>query len=383
MTRWFDRWVPELFIVTVFVLTAFGALMTYSSSVFFAQEIYHNRLHFFYREMLWIGVGIGAAGIMMNVHYQALERWSWLLLVLATGALLLVYVPGLGRPVNHALRWIRIGPFSFQPSEFAKYALVIFVAARLTRHRRHIEHFMPGVFLPLLLAGLPLGLALIEPDLGTPAVIGFTLLLMCFAAGARLRYFVELVLAAVPAVGALIWMFPYRMKRIFIYLNPDSDPLGAGFQINQSLIAVCSGQLHGVGLGRSVQKSFYLPEAHTDFIYAIIGEELGFVGAGCLLAGFIVLLYLMYRLTRQIDDMFGHLVVTGIMTMIGLQTMINIGVVTALLPTKGIALPFISYGGSSMIGTLAACGLVLNIVYNQHNLRSTQTLARPLAHAVA
>ena len=208
-------------------------------------------------------------------------------------------------------------------------------------------------------------------------------LLMCFAAGARLRYFVELVLAAVPAVGALIWMFPYRMKRIFIYLNPDSDPLGAGFQINQSLIAVCSGQLHGVGLGRSVQKSFYLPEAHTDFIYAIIGEELGFVGAGCLLAGFIVLLYLMYRLTRQIDDMFGHLVVTGIMTMIGLQTMINIGVVTALLPTKGIALPFISYGGSSMIGTLAACGLVLNIVYNQHNLRSTQTLARPLAHAVA
>jgi len=181
-----------------------------------------------------------------------------------------------------------------------------------------------------------------------------------------------LALAAVPALVFLVFKFPYRLKRLLTFWSPDSDPLGAGFQIRQSLIAVGSGQLHGLGLGKSIQKMHYLPEAHTDFVFAIIGEELGFIGAGAIIVLMMIFLYVTYKLTQQITDMFGHLVAVGIMTVLSLQMIVNIGVVTAILPTKGLALPFISYGGSSMVMTLAACGLLVNIVYNQRNLHRDQ-----------
>jgi len=170
----------------------------------------------------------------------------------------------------------------------------------------------------------------------------------------------------------LVIKFPYRLRRLLTFLSPDSDPLGAGFQIRQSLIAIGSGQLNGVGLGKSVQKMHYLPEAHTDFVFAIIGEELGFVGTACIVILMIIFLYVIYKLTQQITDMFGHLVAVAIMTVLSLQMIVNILVVTAMLPTKGLALPFISYGGSSMVMTLMACGLLVNIVYNQRHLRCDQ-----------
>lgn len=369
MTRWYDRIMPELFIALVLVLVACGVLMTYSSSVFYAQDVFHNRFYFFKRELLWIALGAVAATITGLVHYQILQRLSWLLLIIATVLLALVLVPGIGRTVNNATRWVSIGGLTLQPSEFAKYAVIIFVADRLARHRRHVERFFRGVCLPLIISMIPVSLIAIEPDLGTPIVIAVTVLVLFYVAGTRLWHLIALVLLGIPFVVYEIIKSPARMGRMLTFINPDADPQRTGFQIRQSLIAIGSGRLTGVGLGMSVQKQHYLPEAHTDFIFAIIGEELGFVGAAGLVLLFMALFYVMYRLTRQIDDMFGHLVATGILTILSLQCVINIGVVTGCLPTKGIALPFISYGGSSMVMTLAACGLLLNIVYNQRHLR--------------
>jgi cell division protein FtsW len=220
---------------------------------------------------------------------------------------------------------------------------------------------------------VPVGLIVVEPDLGMPVVILTTVFVMFFVAGTRITYLLLMVIGAIPALVVLIMRNPYRIRRLMTFLNPDSDPLGAGFQVNQSLIAIGSGQLHGVGLGESVQKMHYLPEAHTDFVFAIIGEELGFIGAGTIVVLFMLLILVIYKMTRHITDLFGHLVAVGIMTTLGLQAIINIGVVTSCMPTKGLALPFISYGGSSLIMTLAACGLLVNIVQNQNNIKRDTT----------
>jgi len=308
MPKFVEKWMPELFIIIVLVLVAIGVLMTYSSSVYYAELKFGNKFHFFYREIFWVVIGIISA----------------------------------------------------------------IVADRLAKNRRHVSKFMRGVLFPLIIVMIPVGLIVVEPDLGTPMVILTTAVAMFYIAGTKIMHLFFLALAAVPALVFLVFKFPYRLKRLLTFWSPDSDPLGAGFQIRQSLIAVGSGQLHGLGLGKSIQKMHYLPEAHTDFVFAIIGEELGFIGAGAIIVLMMIFLYVTYKLTQQITDMFGHLVAVGIMTVLSLQMIVNIGVVTAILPTKGLALPFISYGGSSMVMTLAACGLLVNIVYNQRNLHRDQ-----------
>ena len=369
MARVQRRWLPEIFTVVVLVLVAYGVLMTYSSSVRFAQDVFGNRLHFFYRELLWVAIGLAGALVCRSFHYQRLQGLSWLLLFLATGLLVLVYVPGFGRTVNNATRWLAFGGLTIQPSEIAKYAIIVFVADRLARNRRHVDRFVRGVLVPLLVVLVPVALITAEPDLGTPVLILATVFIMLFVAGTRTRHLLLLGAAAIPAVVLLVLKYPYRVRRLFAFLRPDADPLGAGFQINQSLIAVGSGRLKGLGLGNSVQKMHYLPEAHTDFVFAIIGEELGFLGTALLILLFLVFLYCIYRMSLQVKEMFGHLVIVGVMAMLGLQMVVNIAVVTACLPTKGLALPFISYGGSSLVMTLAACGLLLNIIDNQARLR--------------
>ncbi len=382
MAKKIEKLLPELFIILVVLFVAIGVLMTYSSSVFYAQEKFGNPYHFFYREMIWIVLGTVAALCARFIHYQTIQRWCPVLLLLTIVALILVFVPGVGRRVNNAYRWIRLAGFSFQPSELAKFAIILFVADNLAKHRRHVERFFRGVLVPLVVVLVPIVLIVIEPDFGMPAVIVTTVFVMFFVAGTRITYLVLLVAGALPFVALLIFKYTYRVRRLLIFLNPDSDPLGAGFQIRQSLIAIGSGQLHGVGLGNSAQKMHYLPEAHTDFVFSIIGEELGFIGAGFLLGLFIILIFVMYRMTLQIKDMFGHLVAVGIMTVIGLQVIVNIGVVTSCLPTKGLALPFISYGGSSMVMLLAACGLLVNIVHNQNNLKRDTALTHTVDFTV-
>lgn len=373
MSKIVEKLLPELFIILVLMLVALGVLMTYSSSVFYAEKYFNNEYYFFYRELVWVVLGVIAAIIARSVHYQVIQRLSSWILLGAIVMLILVFVPGIGHRANNAARWIRFAGFTFQPSEFAKFAIIIFTADNLARHRRHVSKFFRGVFIPLLIVMIPVGLVVIEPDLGMPVVIVATVFVMFFVAGTRITYLLLLVIGAIPALVVLIMKNPYRIARLMTFINPDRDPLGAGFQVNQSLIAIGSGQLHGVGLGESVQKMHYLPEAHTDFVFAIIGEELGFVGAGTIVVLFMLLIFVIYRMTRHIKDMFGHLVVVGIMTTLGLQAIINIGVVTSCMPTKGLALPFISYGGSSLIMTLAACGLLVNIVQNQDNIKRDST----------
>ncbi len=372
MPKFVEKWMPELFVILVLVLVAIGVLMTYSSSVYYAELKFGNKFHFFYREIFWVVIGIGAGIVVGSIHFQTIQKYSWLLLFVAVVLLGLIYVPGIGHKVNNASRWIRIAGFTLQPSEFAKYVIIIFLADRLSRNRRHVSKFMRGVVFPLVIIMIPVMLIVAEPDMGTPVVILATALAIFFAAGTKIWHLIILVMASVPALVFLVIKFPYRLKRLLTFMSPDSDPLGAGFQIRQSLIAIGSGQLNGLGLGKSIQKMHFLPEAHTDFVFSIIGEELGFVGAGAIILLMMIFLYVIYKLTQQITDMFGHLVAVGIMTILSLQMIVNICVVTAVLPTKGLALPFISYGGSSMVMTLIACGLLVNIVYNQRNLRRDQ-----------
>ena len=372
MPKFVEKWMPELFIIIVLVLVAIGVLMTYSSSVYYAEIKFGNKFHFFYREIFWVVIGIISAIVVGSVHYQKIQKFSWLLLFVATALLGLIYVPGIGHRVNNAARWIKVAGFTLQPSEFAKYIIILFLADRLSKNRRHVSKFMRGVVFPLFVVMIPVTLIVVEPDMGTPVVILATALAIFFAAGTKIWHLMILVLSSVPALVFLVIKFPYRLKRLLTFWSPDSDPLGAGFQIRQSLIAIGSGQMNGLGLGKSIQKMHYLPEAHTDFVFAIIGEELGFVGAGAIIVLMMIFLYVTYKLTQQITDMFGHLVAVGIMTILSLQMIINICVVTAILPTKGLALPFISYGGSSMVMTLIACGLLVNIVYNQRNLKRDQ-----------
>lgn len=372
MPKFIEKRMPELFIIIALMLVAVGVLMTYSSSVYYAELKFGNKFHFFYREIFWVGIGITAAIIVGKIHYQTIQKFSGLILLLAVVSLALIYVPGVGHKVNNASRWIRVAGFTFQPSEFAKFAIFIFLADKLAKNRRHVHKFTKGVIVPLIIISIPVFMILVQPDLGTPMVILTTAVVLFFVAGTKIWHLIVLAVCSIPFLVVLVIKFPYRLRRLLTFLSPDSDPLGAGFQIRQSLIAIGSGQLNGVGLGKSVQKMHYLPEAHTDFVFAIIGEELGFVGTACIVILMIIFLYVIYKLTQQITDMFGHLVAVAIMTVLSLQMIVNILVVTAMLPTKGLALPFISYGGSSMVMTLMACGLLVNIVYNQRHLRCDQ-----------
>ena len=376
------KWIPEIFIAIVTTLVAFGVLMTYSSSVRYAEDVFNNSFHFFYKELMWLAIGLVAAVIVYKIHYQFIQKMSSWILLFSICLLVLVFLPGIGHKANNAYRWIKFAGFTFQPSEFAKLAVIIFIADRLAKNRRHVSKFIKGVFVPLIIVVIPLVLILMEPDLGTPVVITLTVFVLFYIGGTKLWHLAILIIGGIAAVIPLVLTSPYRMKRLLAFLNPDSDIANSGYQIYQSLIAIGSGQLNGVGLGKSIQKLRYLPEAHTDFVFAIVGEELGFKGAGALVLLFILFLIVAFKMTSDIRDMFGHLVATGIITMLTLQAIINIGVVTSCLPTKGIALPFISYGGSSMIFSLTACGLLLNIYHNRNDLKSDKALTRTFDETV-
>ena len=376
------KWTPEIFIAIVAILVAFGVLMTYSSSVRYAEDIFGCSFHFFYKELIWLVLGTIAAVIAYKIHYQFIQKLSSWILLFSICLLVLVFLPGIGHKANHAYRWIKLYNFTFQPSEFAKIAIIIFIADRLAKNRRHVSKFMRGVIVPLVIVAIPIGLILMEPDLGTPVVITITVFVLFYVAGTKLWHLLILIIGGIITVIPLILTSPYRMKRLLAFLNPDTDINNSGYQIYQSLIAIGSGQLNGVGLGKSIQKMRFLPEAHTDFVFAIVGEELGFKGAGALVILFILFLIVAFKMTADIKDMFGHLLATGIITLLSLQVIINIGVVTSCLPTKGMALPFISYGGSSMIFCLASSGLLLNIYHNRNNLKSDEALTRTFDETV-
>ena len=351
-----DRW---LFSATI-GLALFGVVMVYSASAVIAQQENHSQFHYVIKQTLWTSIGFLAMFIAMRFDYQNLNR-RWIVYgSLILTILLLVAVFGFS-PVNGARRWIKLKGFSIQPSEIAKLVLVLFLARFLDR-RAGDEGSFWRTFLPcFVVLGIVAGLVAKEPDLGTALMLAIICFTICFAAGLRLRHLVYAVVPALLYVGKMLIFTPFRMKRLSAFIDPWADSQGTGYQVVQSLIAVGSGGSHGLGFAQGKQKLLFLPFAHSDFIFAVVGEELGLVGALIIIFVFAIFLWRGMRAALRAPDRFGMFLGIGIVVGIVAQALMNMSVVLALLPTKGIPLPFISYGGSSIVPTLAGVGILLNI----------------------
>ena len=353
---------PDLWLFAVaLVLVSTGVVMIYSASAIVAADRFRDPYFFLKRQVFWAMLGCGALWFALRTDYRRLEKLVLPLLVLAIALLVLVLVPGLGVSINGSRRWLRLGPLSFQPAELAKLALVVYLAAFLARKQEAVAHGWRGVVPPLAVSGLLAGLILLQPDLGNCVTVLVLTVALLFLAGVSTKWLGVLGVAALPLVGLVIWLAPYRMRRVFAFLDPWSDPRGSGFQIIQSWLAFGNGGLLGQGIGASRQKLFYLPESHTDFIFAILGEELGFVGAAVVVTLFAVLVWRGLRIGVRAAEPFGTYLALGITVLVATQTLVNLGVVTGLLPTKGLPLPFLSFGGSALLVTMVATGVLLNI----------------------
>jgi cell division protein FtsW len=353
---------PDTFLVAVTaMLVALGLVMVFSASSATAYALHHDAAYFLKRQAVGLAVALCAALAAYRIDYRSLRAIGPAALGLSTLMLVAVLVPHVGMVSGGARRWLGAGPLSFQPSEFAKLALVVYLASALVRKGERVRSLTQGVFPICVVAGITSVLILIEPDMGTASLIAFTAAAMLFAAGARIEHLIMVALAMGPPVAALVMSSPYRRARILAFMNPWNDPQNAGFHIVQSLLALGSGGLPGVGLGLSRQKFFYLPEQYTDFIGAVLGEELGFLGTSLLVALFVVFAYRAIRIALRANDDFGFLLAVGCTSTIVIQAFINIGVVTSSWPVTGVPLPFISYGGTSLIVSLVCVGLLLNI----------------------
>ncbi len=356
-------------------LALFGLVMVASASVSVAERLYHDPFYFCLRQGVALTLGLLAATVVLQLPMRLWEQASGLCLLFAFFLLVLVLLPGLGHEVNGSMRWLRLGPFSLQASEPVKLAMVIYLAGYLVRHRDSVRTGFTGFIKPIGVTTVIGGLLLLEPDYGTTVVLMATCLGMMFTGGVPVSRFFSWSLVAVALLATLAVTAPYRLKRLMVFMDPWSDPFNSGFQLVQALIAFGRGEWFGVGLGNSVQKLFYLPEAHTDFIFAISAEEFGLVGV-LLLIG--VYLFIVWRaiqiggLSEQAGRPFAAFVAYGIGLMLGLQAFINMGVNMALLPTKGLTLPLLSYGSNSVVVTSVAIALLLRIGYE-----ARAELARP------
>src|SRR5690625_146154 len=353
---------PDYFLLTVIILllTA-GIAMVYSSSYIWAEYKYSDQFYFLKRQLLFASAGVIAMVIFMRIPYNTWNKYANYILFFCYLLLVLVLVPGIGMVRGGAQSWIGVGAFSIQPSEFMKLGLIIFLSVFLASNQKYIASFKKGFFPSLILVISAFGLIMLQPDLGTGIVLITTCMIMIFVAGARLSHFFGLALIGLVSFVILIISAPYRISRITAFLNPWEDPLGDGFQIIQSLYAIGPGGLMGVGFGESLQKYFYLPEPQTDFIFSILGEELGFIGGTLLIVLFFFLFWRGIKVALEAPDLFGRFLALGIVSMLTIQAMINISVVIGLIPVTGITLPFLSYGGSSLTLTLASAGILLNI----------------------
>jgi cell division protein FtsW len=351
-----DKW---LFSATV-GLALFGVVMVYSASAMIAVQENHNQFHYVIKQSVWTMIGFGAMFLAMRFDYQRLNR-AWIVYGFLLLTICLLVAVFAFPPVNGARRWIKLSGFSAQPSEVAKLSLALFLAYFLER-RAGLEDSFWKTFLPcMIVLGVVAGLVVKEPDLGTALMLAIVCLTICFAAGARPRHMVYAAIPAMLFVGKMLIFTPFRMKRLAAFIDPWADSQGTGYQVVQSLIAVGSGGQNGLGFAQGRQKLLFLPFAHSDFIFAVIGEELGLIGALIILFVFAIFLWRGMRAALRAPDRFGMLLGIGIVVGIVAQALLNMSVVLAMLPTKGIPLPFISYGGSSLVPTLAGVGILLNI----------------------
>jgi len=346
---------------TVILLVVIGIIMVFSASSASAYYRMGNSYYFLKKQMMWAALGFGAMFILMNINYRIYNRLARLIILAGIVFLLIVFIPGLGVTLNGATRWIGIGGFSVQPSEFAKLAVIIFTASSLSRKKEMVRSFTRGVLPYLIVAGIVFGLIMLQPDFSTGVIIIAVVFIMIFVAGANIAHLLGLTLPGIIMLVLLIISEEYRLKRWTSFLRPFEDPRGSGYQIIQSLYALGSGGLFGLGLGRSRQKFFYIPLPQNDFIFSIIGEELGFIGTFTIIILFILLIWRGIRIAIHAPDHFGSMLATGLIAMIALQVIMNIAVVTSSMPVTGIPLPFISCGGSSLLFSLAGVGILLNI----------------------
>ncbi|MDD4953967.1 MAG: putative lipid II flippase FtsW [Candidatus Omnitrophica bacterium] len=349
-----------LFTVSV-TLICIGVVMIYSASGIYAWERYKDSFFFLKKHLSFLGIGVLLMFVAMSFHYVKLRRFAKPLLLFAIFLLVLVLIPGIGREVSGARRWFRFKFISFQPSELASMAVIVYTADYIARKEKMIKDFFRGFLPPMCVLGLVSLLILAQPDLGSVIALCAVVCIMLFVAGTNVSYLLSIVLASIPMLYILIFSVPYRRARILAFLNPWADPKGSGFQIIQSQIALGSGHLFGIGLGHSKQKLFYLPAAHTDFIFSIIGEEMGFIGALGVIILFMVLILRGLKIIKHSPDKFGYFLALGLICALSFKAIINIGVSCGILPTKGLPLPFISYGGTSLVFDMFALGLLLNI----------------------
>ena len=349
-----------LLIVTM-VLALVGLVMVFSASAVVAGNRFHDSGYFLKRQLAWLTFGFVLLHVASRVDYVWWKRLSVPLLGLMVLLLVMVLIPSLGVAAKGARRWLRLGPISIQPAEMVKLVAVIYLAAYLTKKEDRITSFSSGLLPVLFVIGLLSGLVLLEPDLGTAVVIGLVTIGLLFLGGAQVKHLLGLGLCAVPVVLVLVLGSSYRRQRLLTFLAPWKDASNAGFQITQSFLAFGSGGPFGVGLGEGKQKLFFLPEAHTDFVLALVGEELGLVGTGAIILLFALFVVRGFQIAARARMPFGRYLGIGITMLIGGQALVNAAVATGMLPTKGLTLPFVSYGGSSLVISLLAVGILLNI----------------------
>ena len=347
--------------ISIIILAFFGCVMIYSSSNIWASYKFNNPYKYFINQFVFFILGIIGMYLFSKIDYNFYKKKSNLIISICFILLILVLVPGIGVVRNGSRSWFGIGGFGIQPSEAAKIGLVIFVSKYLSNNYNITNDIKKGVIPIISVIGIFFVLIMLEPDFGTAMVITMALIAMIFISKVKLSFFVRIGILGLIGIVGLIIVAPYRMARIVSFLNPWSDPLGSGFQIIQSLYAIGPGGLFGMGLGNSIQKHFYLPEPQTDFIFSIISEELGFLGILIVSAFFIFIFYRCIKISLNTKDLFGKYLSFGLSFMIIFQTILNLCVVVGLVPVTGVTLPFLSYGGSSLLVSMASIGIILNI----------------------
>ncbi len=358
------------FLGSVLIIIVMGLIMVASASISAADRIYGEPFYFLSRQGFSLAIGLGIASLVWRIP---LAVWSFvgpMLMLLGILMLMLLLIPGFGHTVNGSTRWFSFGGMSVQVSEFVKLGIIIYLASYIARRAELIQKSFRGFFMPMLLIGLIAALLLAQPDFGAAVVIGMTALCMLLLAGVKLRHFILLSAMIVSSFVVLAVTTPYRMQRLTSFLDPWADPFNSGFQLSQALIAFGRGEWLGVGLGSSVQKLFYLPEAHTDFLFAVLAEELGFIAVVSVILLFALLAWRAFaigRIAQQKEKLFGAFIAYGIGFWLVLQAYINVGVNMGVLPTKGLTLPLMSYGGNSIVVSCIAIALILRVdVENRH-----------------
>ena len=350
-----------LLLIIVTIMALYGIIMIYSASSVWAQYKFNDAFHFAKYQFIFFIISFLCMLIVKKIDYNLYKRHSNKILLLSLILLILVLIPGIGTLRNGSRSWFKIGPFGLQPSEIAKVSLIIFLSKYLEKNQNNLSNIKKSILPVLGIIFLFFGLIMLEPDFGTGMVIVLSLMLILFISGVKIKFFASLGILGILGIAGLIIIAPYRLKRIISFLNPWSDPLGSGYQIIQSLYAIGPASLLGLGFGKSIQKQFYLPEPQTDFIFAIICEEFGIVGAISVIALFISLFYIILKISLKQNNLFAKYLSFGLGIQIILQGTLNLCVVTSLIPVTGVTLPFFSYGGSSLLVSMISIGIILNI----------------------